>query len=200
MWGTGKEKVKSCPSYEIENRRKPSKKFQKSKFYIVREEVGERASEKSNTKFGQPNSSPTYSRWSVEGNSENDKYISHSPEYYLSPEKNVPQSPEQSQISPNHVVQYPEESFRSPFYSIHSLDYTPQTSGNTLDSPDYSPRAPGYVFHSLQAWNISLLHPNKCLILLNESIKHGEVGKFGGAEGACDSGRDVLYGECIFPI
>ena len=150
MSGTGKEKVKSYSSYEIENRRKPSKQFRKSKFYILREEVGERASKKSNTKFGQPNSSPTYSRRSVDGNSEHEKYVSHSPEYYLSPKKNVPQSPEQSQISPNHVVQYPEESFRSPFYSIHSPDYTPQTPGNTIDSPDYSPRPLGYVFHSPQ--------------------------------------------------
>ena len=136
MSGTGKEKVKSCSSYESENRRKPSKKFRKSKFYILREEVGERASKKSNTKFGQPNSSPTYSRRSVEGNNEHEKYVSHSPEYYISPKKNVPQSPEQSQISPNYFVQYAEESFRSLFYSIHSPDYTPQTPGNTLDSPD----------------------------------------------------------------
>ena len=149
MSGTGKEKVKSCSSYESENRRKLSKKFRKSKFYIVREEVGERASEKSNTKFGQPNSSPTCLRRSVEGNSEHEKYVSnstehekhekyvsHSPEYYRSPKNNVPQSPEQSQISPNYFVQYPEESFCSPFYSIHSPDYTPQTPGNTLDSPD----------------------------------------------------------------
>ena len=150
MSGTGKEKVKSCSSYESENRRKPSKKFRKNKFYTLRKEVGERASKKSNTKFSQPNSSPTYSRRSVEGNSEYEKYVSHSPKYYLSPKKNVPQSPEQSQISPNHVVQYPEESFRSPFYSIHSPDYTPQTPGNTIDSPEYSPRPPGYVFHSPQ--------------------------------------------------
>ena len=150
MSGTGKEKVKSCSSYESENRRKPSKKFRKSKFYILREEVGERASKKSNTKFDQPNSSPTYSRRSVEGNSENDKYISHSPEYYLSPKKNVSQSDAQSEIAPNHVVQYPEESYRSPFYSIHSPDYTPQTPGNTIDSPEYSPRPLGYVFHSPQ--------------------------------------------------
>ena len=155
MSGTGKEKMKSCPSYESENRRKPSKKFRKSKFYTLREEVGERASKKSNTKFGQPNSSTTYSRRSLEGNSEHEKYVSHSPDYYLSPKKNVPQSPEhqspeQSQISPNYFAQYPEESFRSPFYSIHSPDYTPQTLGNTLDSPDYSPRPLGYVFHSPQ--------------------------------------------------
>ena len=150
MSGTGKEKMKSCPSYESDNRCKPSKKFRKSKFYILREEVGKRASEKSNTKCEFTNSSLTYSRRSVEGNSENDKYISHSPEYYLSPKKNVPQSHEQSQIAPNHVVQYPEESFRSPFYSIHSPDYTPQTPGTTLDSPDYSPRPPGYIFHSPQ--------------------------------------------------
>ena len=150
MSGTGKEKMKSCPIYESENRRKPSKKFRKSKFYMLGEEVGERASEKSNTKCEFTNSSPTYSRRSVEGNSENDKYISHSPEYYLFPKKNVPQSHEQSQIAPNHVVQYPEESYRSLFYSIHSPDYTPQTPGNTIDSPEYSPRPPGYVFHSPQ--------------------------------------------------
>ena len=101
----GKEKVKSCSSYESENRRKLSKKFRKSKVYILREEVGETASKKSNTKFGQPNSSPTYSRRSVEGNSEHEKYVSYSPEYYLSPKKNVPQSSEQSQISPNYFVQ-----------------------------------------------------------------------------------------------
>ena len=150
MSGTRKEKVKSCSSYESENRRKTSKKFRKSKFYILREDVGERASKKSNTKFGHPNSSPTCSSRSVEGISEHEKYVSHSPEYYLSPKKNVPQSPEQSQISPNYFVQYPEESFGSPFYSIHSPDYTPQTPANTLDSLDYSPRPLGYVFHSPQ--------------------------------------------------
>ena len=143
MSETPKDSVKSFSSDESDRRRKSSKEFRKSNFYIVQEEEGEGASKKSKTKLGDPKSSPNNSTRSRE------KYVSHSSEYYTSPKKIDPHSLVQSLISPTHTPQYPEESFQLPYYSIHSPEYTPQTPGN-IPEPHYSPKPPGYVFHSPQ--------------------------------------------------
>ena len=89
MSGTPVDKEKALSLYESERRRKPAKKFRKSHFYILPEEVGEGASKKSKAVYGEKNGSPKYSRRSTEGNSQHKKYVSHSPEYDTSRKKNV---------------------------------------------------------------------------------------------------------------